>query len=534
MLKKIRVVLSVIIFSLITFFFLDFAGILPWRFHSLAHIQFVPALLALNFGILTFLVLLTLLFGRIYCSSICPMGVFQDIVAWISKRTAKKKKKYSYSPPKTILRWSILIATVVLYLFGITTLLGLLDPYAAYGRMATHLFKPVYMAGNNLLAAIFMSFGNYKFYFVDIFVFSFFSLIVSVVTFLGVGFLAWKYGRTFCNTICPVGTILGVLSRFSLFKIRIDTDKCTSCGVCAAKCKASCIDFKGKKVDNNRCVDCFNCMGSCKFSALSYKQKMFGKKEKKIMSDVAFDRIGNALGDAFNHSFSKQPETATIDKGKRRFLLASATAAIATPTLLAKEKASLLNGGISYTRQTPISPPGALSTEQFQSRCSSCHLCISKCPTNVLKPAFTEYGIGGVMQPVMFFEKSFCNFDCTICSNVCPNQALKSLTKEEKHKTQMGHVVFIEDICIVPTKLKSCGACAEHCPTQAVKMVPYKNGLTIPVIKTDICVGCGACEFICPVRPHRAIFVEGNKVHIEAKPFITEAKKEIKIDDFGF
>ncbi len=530
MLKKIRIILSVVLFSLITFYFLDFAEILPQPFHVLTHIQFIPALLALNFGVLVFLVLLTLLFGRIYCSSICPMGVFQDIVSWFSKRAAKKKKKkYTYSQPKTVLRWSVLIVTILLYLFGITTLLGLLDPYAAYGRMATHLFKPVYLAGNNLLSSLFTSFGNYTFYMVDIFVFSAFSLIVATVTFLSVGFLAWEYGRIFCNTICPVGTVLGVLSRFSFFKIRINAEKCTSCGICAAKCKASCIDAKRKKVDSNRCVDCFNCVDSCRFNALSYSQKTVGKKEKKIVSDVAFDRISDGLSEAL--LFSK--ETETVDKGKRKFLLAGITA-VATPALLAKENANLLNSGKLYVRQTPISPPGALSTERLQSRCTSCHLCISKCPTNVLKPAFTEYGISGVMQPTMFFEKGFCNFDCTICSNVCPNHALKPLTKEEKHKTQMGHVVFIEEICIVPTKHQSCGACAEHCPTQAVKMIPYRDGLTIPTINTDICVGCGACEFICPVRPHRAIFVEGNEVHVEAKPFITETKKEIEIDDFGF
>jgi ferredoxin len=507
MLKKTRVILSVVLFSLITFYFLDFAGILPQQFHALTHIQFVPALLALNLGILAFLVLLTLLFGRIYCSTICPMGIFQDIVDWISKRTAKKKKKYTYGKPKTILRWSVLIATAVLYLFGITALLGLLDPYAAYGRMATHLFKPVYLAGNNLLSFIFTSFGNYTFYIVDIFIFSIFSLIISVVTFLVIGFLAWKYGRTFCNTICPVGTVLGVLSRFSFFKIRINSGKCTSCGVCATKCKASCMDTKEKTVDNSRCVDCFNCVDSCRFGALSYSSP------------------GKATVNA---------ETITVDGSKRKFLLAGVTAAMTTPTLLAKEKTGFLNGGKSYTRQTPISPPGALSTDRLQSHCTSCHLCISKCPTNVLKPAFAEYGFGGVMQPTMFFEKGFCNFDCTICSNVCPNHALKPLSIEEKHKTQMGHVVFIEEICIVPTRHQSCGACAEHCPTQAVKMIPYQDGLTIPTINTDICVGCGACEFICPVRPHRAIFVEGNEVHVEAKPFITETKKEIEIDDFGF
>ncbi len=527
MLKKIRVILSATLFSLITFHFLDFAEILPVQVHALEHIQFVPALLALNFGILIFLVLLTLISGRIYCSSICPMGVFQDIVSWISRRTAKKKKKYTYSTPKTILRWSILVAVIVLFLFGITSVLGLLDPYSAYGRIATHLFKPVYLAGNNLLSFIFTSFGNYAFYIVDIFVSSVFSLIVAAVTFLVAGFLAWKYGRTFCNTICPVGTVLGVLSRFSFFKIRINAEKCTSCGICAAKCKASCIDFKGKKVDNSRCVDCFNCVGSCKFNALSYSHR------KKKLAAI-FGGLIEFISGGLSASFSKKTEKTTVNEGKRKFLLAGAAAAITAPVILAKEKGNLLNGGKSHTRQKPVSPPGALSTERFQNRCTSCHLCISKCPSNVLKPAFTEYGIGGVMQPTMSFEKGFCNFDCTICSNVCPNDALKSLTKEEKHKTQMGHVVFIEDICIVPTKHQSCGACAEHCPTQAVKMIPYRDGLTIPTINTDICVGCGACEFICPVRPHRAIFVEGNEVHVEAKPFITETKKDIEIDDFGF
>jgi len=511
MLKKIRVILSVTLFTLITFYFLDFAGILPFQFHVLGHIQFVPALLAHNFAILIFLVLLTFLFGRIYCSSICPMGVFQDIFGWISKRV-KKKKKYTYSKPKTILRWSIVGVTTVLFFFGITSLLGLLDPFSAYGRMATHLFKPAYMAGNNLLASIFTSFGNYRFYFMDIFIFSIFSFVVASITFLVIGFLAWKYGRTFCNTICPVGTLLGVPGEYSLFKIRIDSGKCTACGICAAKCKASCIDAKGKTVDNSRCVDCFNCVDSCKFDALTYTTS-----QKKTVEET---------------------EKTTVDEGKRKFLLTGIMAAIATPSLLAKGrgrgKGRFLTEEKIRTRQTPISPPGAQSTKHLLKHCSSCHLCISKCPTNVLKPAFMEYGIGGMMQPVMFFEKGYCQFDCTICSRVCPNHALKPLTKEQKHKTQMGYVVFNEDICIVPVKHKSCGACAEHCPTQAVKMIPYKGGLTIPTIDTSICVGCGACEYICPVRPIRAIYVEGNKVHQEAKPFVTEIKEEIKINDFGF
>ena len=229
-----------------------------------------------------------------------------------------------------------------------------------------------------------------------------------------------------------------------------------------------------------------------------------------------------------NHTGKKRQ----VDAKKRQFLAAGLTAAIGIPAVLSQEKTELFTGK-KDTRKTPISPPGAMSTEHLLKHCTSCHLCISKCPSKVLKPAFMEYGIGGMMQPVMCFENGFCNFDCTICSNVCPSKALKPLTVAQKHLTQVGSVVFCEDRCVVYAKGYNCGACSEHCPTQAVKMMPYKNGLTIPHIDPDICVGCGGCEFICPARPH-AIYVEGNKIQQQATPFSKEEKNEKEIIDFGF
>lgn len=188
----------------------------------------------------------------------------------------------------------------------------------------------------------------------------------------------------------------------------------------------------------------------------------------------------------------------------------------------------------SDKRQTPITPPGSISQEHFQAHCTSCHLCVSKCPSHVLKPAFMEYGLGGMMQPTVFFEKGFCNFDCTVCGDVCPNGAILPLTKEQKHLTQMGKVVFIEENCIVYRDGTSCGACSEHCPTQALSMIPFKDGLTIPHIDTEICVGCGGCEYVCPARPFRAVYIEGNAVQQEAKPFTDNHQEEIQVDDFGF
>ena len=240
-------------------------------------------------------------------------------------------------------------------------------------------------------------------------------------------------------------------------------------------------------------------------------------------------------------SFKKQHETtgeanSKTDKNKRQVLFAGLTTAIAVPAAYAQNKAAELTGNDKYIRKNAICPPGAISAEHLLEHCTACHLCISRCPSKVIKPAFMEYGLGGMMQPMMTYDKGFCNYNCTVCSDVCPSHALKSLTMEEKHMTQIGRVTFHEDICVVHTEGTNCGACAEHCPTQAVTMIPYEGheGLTIPFITPDICVGCGGCEYICPVRPYRAIYVEGNKEHKQRKAFKEEKKEDVVIDGFGF
>lgn len=510
MLKKIRVTVSVILFALITLYFLDFADYLPKQFKVLTEIQFIPALLALNVIVLIALLALTFLFGRVYCSSVCPMGVFQDVVAWFSKKL-KKKKRYTFSKAKNLLRWIVLGITLVTFLFGFTFLLGLLDPYGAYGRIVTHIFRPAYLAGNNLLESIFTSFGNFTFYKVGIYSLSVFSTIIALITLLVIGFLAWKNGRTYCNTICPVGTVLGFLSKFSLFKIQLLNEQCNPCCLCAFKCKASCIDAKNKEIDYSRCVTCFNCLEACKRNAVKYTLAI--PKKKKENNAPALTSENNK----------------PIDESKRRFLSTTLITSVAAGSLLAQE----ILPKRELKRQTPIAPPGALNFERFREKCISCHLCVSKCPSRVIKPAFLEYGLGGMMQPKLYFDHGFCNYDCTVCSDVCPTDALITLTQEEKHHTQMGRVNFILENCIVYYDETNCGACSEHCPTQAVRMVPYKNALTIPEINPEICVGCGGCEYVCPAIPFKAIFVEGLSSHalIEIEK---EKVEDISIDDFGF
>lgn len=509
MLRNIRVGFSITFFTLITLYFLDFRESLPQNLDFLANIQFIPALLALNLIILTSLVLLTFVFGRVYCSSICPMGVYQDVVAWFSKRVKRKRsKRYSYSPAKTILRWVTLAIIFVAFLFGFTFLLGLLDPYGAYGRIVTHLFRPVYLAGNNLLETIFTQFNNYTFFRVGIYSLSILSTVMALITLLGIGFFAWRNGRTFCNTLCPVGTVLGFISRFSLFKVRFDSEKCNSCGLCAMRCKASCINSKELIVDYSRCINCFNCIEACNRDAMHYKPIWSKKSEPKEAIAVE------------------------VNQSKRRFLSATFTTGMAATSLLAQATT-----GVSLKRelkrQQPIAPPGVQNIERLLQRCISCHLCVTKCPSHVIKPALFEYGLGGIMQPKLYFDYGFCSYDCTICGDVCPTGAILPLTKEEKHHTQMGQVNFILENCIVYYDETSCGACSEHCPTQAVSMIPYKGSLTIPHIEPSICVGCGGCEYVCPAIPFKAIYVEGLKEQqiIELEH---EEQEEHVIDDFGF
>ena len=511
MLRKIRIGISVVIFSLITFYFLDFADILPNTFHVLTHIQFVPALLS-SMAILLVLIVLALLFGRIYCSTICPMGLLQDIVAYFSRLKNKKKKRYKYTPAKNILRWLVVGGTTITFLCGYTVVLALLDPYSVYGRIVTNAFRPIYIQGNNILESAFSRFDNYTFYKVDISVLDITSLVIAIITLIIICVMAWKHGRTWCNTICPVGTVLGFLGQFSIFKIRINTEKCNHCGVCGTKCKASCINSSKQKIDHSRCVGCFDCLEACNQQALIYTPAIIKMK----------------------HSSEKRIESAS--SSRRLFLFTGLLTVSAAPNLVtrAKEKVAMLGKGKAYKKETPIIPPGSISREHFQSHCTSCHLCVSKCPSHVLKPAFMEYGLEGVMQPTVYFEKGFCNFDCTICGDICPNGAIKPLKIEQKHLTQIGTVVFIEENCIVYRDGTNCGACSEHCPTQAIAMIPFKDGLTIPHVDTDLCVGCGGCEYVCPARPFRAVHIEGNLIQKQAKPFKEEKKEKVKIDDFGF
>ena len=508
MLRKIRILLATVMFIAITWLFLDFTGTAHHWVSWAPKLQFLEAVLALNVFVIAVLIVLTLIFGRIYCSVICPLGILQDIIGWFGKKA--KKNRYTYSKELRWLRYPVLVLFVVALVAGISVVFQLLAPYSAFGRIAANLLQPVYVAGNNVLASIAESSDSYLFYHQDMWLRSLPSLIIAAVTLVILFILAWRNGRTWCNTICPVGTVLSFLSRFSWLKIHFDSEKCRNCSLCSKNCKAACIDYKNHSVDYSRCVVCGNCIDSCKFGALRYDNNHLHHKANKT----------NEPNEANKPDESNKVQL-SVDNSRRSFLIGTA---LASTAVMAQKKEKMLDGGLAAIaervipeRQTKLTPPGSISAKHIAQHCTGCQLCITECPNQVLRPS-TD--LLTMMQPVMSYERGYCRPECTRCSEVCPAGAIKLITPIDKSSIQIGHAVWIKQNCVAVNDDVSCGNCARHCPTGAIEMVPLDNddadSPLIPAINENICIGCGACEHLCPGKDGQtAIMVEGHEVHKE-------------------
>lgn len=445
-LKYIRIVLAALMLLGITALLLDTTGVLRHWLGWMPKIQLLPAILALNVAVVVAILAVTALIGRFYCAVVCPMGIFQDIFVWFHKLFFGKKRPYRYSKPANKLRYPLLVLFVLAMVVGMNSIAVLIAPYSAYARMVTGLHAT----------------GVAQW--------------VAIITLVVIGLMSFTMGRMWCNTICPVGTLLGLISRHSLFGIKIDADKCVGCHKCEHRCKSMCIDIDGgKTVDSSRCVNCFTCIGECNQGAVT-----FGPK-------------------------GREPKSQSVDGSRRKFM-AGTVAVGAAMAVQAQDKK--VDGGLAALtdkqvplRKTPLKPFGAKSLKNFSTRCTACQLCVSQCPEKVLRPSTK---LESLMQPEMNYHDGYCRMACTRCSEVCPAGAIQPVTKEEKTAISIGVAVVLKDNCI------GCGTCVRHCPSGAIQMVDSR-----PAVNEARCLGCGACEYYCPARPMTAIYVEGREVHAE-------------------
>ncbi|MDM8536902.1 4Fe-4S binding protein [Desulfobacterales bacterium HSG17] len=509
--RIIRILISCIMLFLFFLVFLGDEKISGLLSQTLLSFQFVPSLIRFFInpaGILSFsfflILLLNLVFGRVYCSFLCPLGMLQDLFIFISRK-AGVKKKHAFQTSSSAVQYSLLGIIIVSVIFGSLSIVNILDPYSLFGKFSAHLFKSAALFVNNIFVNLFEMFDIYILHIRKLHEIPISILIFTIISLCIVFLFSIFRGRLYCNMVCPVGAVLGLISRVSFFNFSIEDQKCKSCRLCEHVCKAGCLDIKNKTIDNSRCIACFNCLDVCYESAVKYLFQMPVYR----------------------------PACRSNHAQARRIFLLSAVAGIGT-ALADYSPVSLIWARGASGKDMPITPPGSLSIKHFTKTCTSCHLCVSVCPTNVITPSLADYGISGLMQPKMNFRKGHCDFSCNACGIVCPTGAISRLLPDEKKQVQIGTVSLNKKKCIVHVKKKHCGACGEACPANAISPV-QKDRVLFPKINKDFCIGCGACEHACPTHP-KAIFITANPVHKQAVKYAAKDSfvQDGISDDKGF
>lgn len=478
MLKKIRLAAAGAILAGIS---LLFAGALE-SFAPLAAIQIVPAILAGSAITVAAIAIVTLVFGRVYCSVVCPLGLLQDVISRFGK-----KGRFRFARNRSWLRVAAFCVFVAALIAGMPIVFGLLEPYSAFGRIASELAAPALASGLSLLSVPFEYMGLYFAAPTPVWAKGVAATISALATFLVVGFLAFKGGRTWCNTVCPIGALLGLLARYSLLKPWLAPHKCVGCGRCESVCKASCIDVESRTIDASRCIACFNCLDACHKGAIVYSSFLSAKP--------------SAVTNPPNLS--------------RRSFLGAAAGVVGLPvamTLTANETEAAAQLRLKpESGAVPTVPPGAVKLQRYRERCTSCQLCVASCPSKIL--GSYDHG-SGMLQPALSFKRGYCWEDCVVCSKACPTSAIRPITVAEKNSTQIGLAVLSKKLCINTREVK-CKVCEQNCPRDAIKMVNEPDGTKMVAVNPDRCTGCGACEYLCPVRPRAAITVQGHTEHRE-------------------
>ena len=381
---------------------------------------------------------MALLFGRYFCSVFCPLGTVQELFWRLGRTVRSSKASRHVSPWRT--RYLIPLVAGLGIALGIPPLFIAFDPISNFGRGVSGILQIV----SGTIAPLTILFAS-----------------IFVILLLA----AFLRGRRFCDW-CPLGTVLGLLSGLSVFGMRLDADRCISCGACERNCPTGCIDAGKKRLEGERCVLCFSCAADCPVSCLEY-----GK-----IGAISEENGGARRG---------------FLKGALLYLVGIVYVGGRENRAMAREVVGPIRGDFG------IMPPGAGERDNYLSRCVACQACVAACPVRIVRSVRRP-------QPELDYTEDYCQFSCTECGKVCPSGAIRHLGAEEKRRTRVALSALYLDRCVVVEKSQACGACAEVCPTRALVMEPYggaDSGLTIPVFAEEYCIGCGACLYACPAEP---------------------------------
>jgi len=448
-----------------------------------------------GFGWALGIVVLTFFFGRIFCGFVCPLGTLHHMVSYI-RPTLKKQNMVSANQkhPSQRFKYFLLILFLVSALLGLN-LTGLLDPISFFFRsLALAVFPGIGTGIKELLdlaAQSDIKILNHISYGGEVLVSPVFgygykafkSAWFMGILFLFILFLNRIRPRFWCRTLCPLGAFLGVFARFSMFRLEKDPEKCTNCNLCLQSCQGGAFPVPGREWDVSECMFCFNCFNACPENSIVFKwgwPKNIGKKP---------------------------------DMG-RRAVLGGLLAGISLPLL------GRLDGRVHNVSDARlIRPPGSLPEKDFLKLCQRCGLCMKVCPTNAINPTLTEAGMAGFWTPNLIMSQGYCEYTCILCSTVCPTGAIRNLSGKEKIETpvRIGSAYIDRGRCLPWSGNGHCIVCEEHCPTspKAVRLIQgtslspagEKVDVKLPYVDLKSCVGCGICEYKCPVKGKPAIRV---------------------------
>ena len=465
--------------------------------------------LAWSLGILA----LTLLFGRVFCGWICPFGTLHQVFGWIfpsrylkgNKRVESNKTK-GWQAGKYYIMWGFLGAALAGSAIG-----GLLDPICVAVRAIGLGVVPALQylgirsatvaAGTNLRSVQTASDSSQDFFAQTVWTANqayFHQTWLIVFALIAILYMNRVIPRFWCRALCPLGSFLGVLSRFAIFGMEKDHAKCTDCNLCLVHCQGADSPQGGVKHRQDECFVCFNCESACPEDVIKFKF-LPGRKSEIVKPDL-----------------------------QRRTLLASTAAgAVAIPAM------RIANWPDKAYSEKVIRPPGAVEERQFLERCIRCAECMKVCPNNALHPAFFEAGLEGLWTPILIPRIGYCEYSCVLCGQVCPTGAIQKITEKQKmgigqKPISMGTAMYDQGRCLPWAMATPCIVCEEFCPTspkaiwaeevevpkreshygasgEQAKMTTIK--VQRPHVDPTLCIGCGACEKVCPIVDKPAVYV---------------------------
>jgi len=441
------------------------------------------------------LLALTIFLGRFYCGWICPLGTLQDLTAALRGMKLKDKIRVNSYHSWQKLKYLVLLAFLVMALFGVVQI-GLLDPIVLLTRGLTTSLYPSIDRGDHLLYPLGREFDLGW---------------IAGLFLVAVLIAAYFHSRLWCKLLCPLGALLGLFSRWSVFHIRRSAERCDDCRICVGHCAAGA--SPDVRVRKSECMLLLGCLEQCPSKAITF---------------------GPATAETV-------PVVAGPDLTRRR-IAGAVLAGIAVPMILRPQPASVHN-----PRPQLIRPPGSLAEPEFLARCVKCEECLHICPTNVLQPAMTEAGIEGFWTPVLKNTIGYCEVNCVLCGEACPTGAIDRITLDQKHgrgefeghPIVLGTAFFDHGRCLPWAMNRPCVVCQEVCPTspKAIKTDDVRvveDGRVIylkrPRLDPDLCIGCGICEHECPVVDRRAVYVT-SVGESRSKKNVMVLKKTERVED---